>query len=151
MYGHSLIRRSCIRWNIHTSLVCELILSKAFYIYAELYLILGHLCDTNGHFRHPDTPPLPWTEVSPTDWFPYISRLQFETAEFLYRHTKMSQMNINTLLDLWATLLLEYRSFPLLANPSHLYSLIDATPLGDTSWTFFSSSYQGEMPNNSPL
>ena len=76
------------------------------------------------------------------------TKVEFETAEFLYCQTQMSASNINTLLDLWAATLLKHGNTPLFANHSDLYSAIDFTPLGDVPWQNFSLKYGGELPDD---
>lgn len=49
-------------------------------------------------------PPPRRPDIGPQDWAPYDNRLQFETAEFLYKRNQMSGGNIDILLALWAPL-----------------------------------------------
>ena len=43
-----------------------------------------------------------------TDWTPFNNHLGFETAEFLFKHVKMSSAKIDTLCTLWAASLDEF-------------------------------------------
>ena len=108
----------------------------------------GQPCDEEGNFLPPDTPPPPRNTSDPDDWTPYQNWVEFETAEFLYCRTQMSASNINTLLDLWATTLLEHDAVPPFANHSDLYNTIDSMPLGDVPWQHFSLQYNGDIPDD---
>lgn len=58
----------------------------------------------------------------------------------------MSGTDINTLMALWAARADDGISAPY-ENHNHLYSTIDATPLGDAPWHSFSVHYSGETPD----
>ncbi|KAF8488275.1 hypothetical protein F5888DRAFT_1796370 [Russula emetica] len=90
-------------------------------------------CDENGNFLPPNTPPSPRRpHTDPEDWTPYESRLQFETAEFLFTRNQMSAGHIDT------------ASQPL----GCLYDTIDSTPLGDVPWEAFNLKYGDTLPEN---
>ncbi len=111
---------------------------------------VGRPCDQDGKFLDPATPPPPRTQASRHDWTPYADRIQFDTAEFLYQRTQMSQGNVDLLMDLWAASLLRFGGEPPFANVKHMHELIDSTPLGDAPWTTMEASYTGELPANPP-
>jgi hypothetical protein len=56
----------------------------------------------------------------------------------------MSAPNIDTLLDLWASTLLQHDEKPPFTNHTDLYNTIDSTPLGDVQWQNFSLRYNGD-------
>lgn len=92
------------------------------------------------------TPPPPrQTDKGPDDWTPYSSRINFETADFLYRRDQMSGSNINFLLNLWAASLAPHDDTPPFKNHSEMYNTIDSTPLGDVPWESFSLKYNAEL------
>ncbi|KAG2368314.1 hypothetical protein BDR07DRAFT_1448401 [Suillus spraguei] len=88
-----------------------------------------------------------WLMVAlPTDWTPYESQVAFETAEFLFTHNQMSIGQINTLLDLWAAMLIKHEDSSPFASHHNLYDTIDSTPLGDIALESFLVSYKGVKP-----
>ena len=89
---------------------------------------------------------LPVPVRNPTDWTPYESRTEFETADFLFKHNQMSAGDIDALLNIWAATLAPYNDHPPFLNHKDLYSTIDATPLGDVPWESFSLKYNGVLP-----
>lgn len=80
------------------------------------------------------------------DWSPYDSRVEFETADFLFRRNQMPQAQIDTLFDIWAASTGALGGDPPFANHGDLYNTIDATKLGDAPWQSFSAGYTGELP-----
>jgi hypothetical protein len=110
----------------------------------------GVRCDKHGAPLGPGLPP-PSTEThSPDDWFPYGSRVGFETADFLYRRKKMSAGDIDFLCQLWAATLAEYDDSPPYANHKDLYETIDATPIGGVPWQSVTFQYDGPRPDDAP-
>ncbi|OBZ65348.1 hypothetical protein A0H81_14664 [Grifola frondosa] len=97
--------------------------------------INGTPCDDNGNYLPPGTPPTPPTP-STDDCAPYRNRVEFETADLLYRRAKMPAKSINALMELWEATLLKH----------HLYDTIDSTRLGEVKWESFELSYSGELP-----
>ena len=96
-----------------------------------------------------DIPPPPReTNNGPDDWTPYGSRLEFETADFLYRRNQMSGSNINHLFDLWAASLASHDDTPPFNRHTQMYETIDATPLGDVAWESFGLKYNREFPGD---
>src|SRR5271156_4579388 len=118
----------------------------------DLHLFInvpGQPCDEQGNYLLPNAPPpLPQHGPAPDDWTPYRNRVEFETAEFLYCRTQMSASNIDTLLDLWASSLLNHNDTPPFANHSDLYNTIDSTPIGDIPWQNFSLKYNEELSDD---
>ena len=111
--------------------------------------MIGRPCNEDGNFLPPNTPPPPRRpHIDPEDWTPYESRLQFETAEFLFTRDQMSAGHIDTLLDLWAASLLEHGDEPPFSNHTELYHTIDSTPLGDVPWEVFNLKYDRELPED---
>jgi hypothetical protein len=109
----------------------------------------GQIIDEQSNALPPNTlPPPRETDRGPDEWTPYNSRLEFETADFIYRRNQMSGGDIDTLFNLWADTLDIHGDTPPFANHSDLYSTIDSTPLGDIPWQSFSSTYSGEMPED---
>jgi hypothetical protein len=84
------------------------------------------------------------------DWSPFGSRVEFETAEFLYARNQMSAGDIDTLLELWATTLLASDRTPPFNNHRDLYSTIDSARVGDVPWKSFSVRYDGQLPEKPP-
>ncbi|KAH9944801.1 hypothetical protein B0H21DRAFT_862719 [Amylocystis lapponica] len=106
----------------------------------------GRPCDQDGTYLPEGSQPPPRPDPSPDDWSPYDSRIEFETAEFMYKKTQMSNGNINVLLDLWAASLLPHGDTPPFANHDDLHNIIDSTILGDVPWSSFAVSYTGDVP-----
>ncbi|KAG1834931.1 hypothetical protein DFJ58DRAFT_868489 [Suillus subalutaceus] len=109
-------------------------------------MLTGRICDENGNFVDPGTPPPPYTAKSPDDWTPYRNRLEFECADFMYTENQMSAGDINKILYLWGITLTVHRDNPPFADYKDLYDTIDATPLGDVAWESFSLKYNGDKP-----
>ncbi|KIN97816.1 hypothetical protein M404DRAFT_39480, partial [Pisolithus tinctorius Marx 270] len=86
-------------------------------------------------------PPL-HIQGSPDDWAPYHNRLEFELAEFLFKHAEMPANQIDTLLEIWAASLLELGGNPLFANHTDLYRVIDSMSVGAVKWENFKITYK---------
>ncbi|KAK7677154.1 hypothetical protein QCA50_019863 [Cerrena zonata] len=110
----------------------------------------GKPCDSDGTHLPPNVPPPPLSQRANNDWTPYRSRLEFETADFLFKKTQMSAGDIDTLMMLWSSSLLESNHSPPFANTSDLHNVIDATTLGDAPWNSFSVCYNGAIPSQNP-
>ncbi|KAL6303589.1 hypothetical protein BKA93DRAFT_817925 [Sparassis latifolia] len=106
----------------------------------------GRPCDAKGNFLAEGSIPPPRTKAGTDNWTPYNSRLEFETAEFLFKRDQMSQSKINTLMDLWAASLLPYGADPPFADYANMYHTIDATPEGGIPWQSFTAAYTGTLP-----
>ena len=150
-------RPGAILWN-STLLTLKLDISTipslmvSIFTYTQLALaaliitVSGKICDENGEFIPPDTPPTSDPNLTPQDWNPYKNRLQFELADFLYRRNQMSAGDINSILGLWAASLTVHNDEPPFSNAKDLYSTIDSTLLGDVAWQSFSLQYNGIRP-----
>lgn len=68
------------------------------------------------------------------DWSPFVSEVQFELADLLYRRAELSTTNVEDLLELWA------RSLSLSGAPApfrscrEMHAVIDSSILGDIPW-----------------
>lgn len=91
---------------------------------------LGRPCDANGTFLPDDTPPPPRATQANDDWSPFIDGIQYRLAEFLFRQDEMSQMKINTLLELWSESLKKYDASAPYERHSEMYTTIDSITLG---------------------
>ena len=103
-------------------------------------------CDTHGNFLNDDEPPPPPAARDPTDWSPFTSREQFETAEFLFKRAKMSAGNIDELLKIWAAGAAASGGEPPFINHADVYDTIDVIPVGGVPWQNFTVSYNGPQP-----
>lgn len=110
---------------------------------------VGQPCSEDGDFLLPGTPP-PMKENDPTNWFPYDSQLQFETAQFLFTKCQMSASKVDALLDLWASSLYSHGAGPPFTNHRHMLNTIDSTTVGDVRWQCLSIRYTGEIPQINP-
>ena len=62
---------------------------------------IGQSCDEDGDPLDPASPPITERQ-EPNDWTPFSNRIEFETANFLYKRCQMSGSNITILMELWA-------------------------------------------------
>ncbi|EGO23499.1 hypothetical protein SERLADRAFT_449880 [Serpula lacrymans var. lacrymans S7.9] len=113
----------------------------------------GRPCDENGNFLPPGAKPVLPETPSTNDWSPYRDRVEFETAELLYKKVQMSGGDINALVDLWRASFIKNgladEDVPF-ANKDDLYRVIDSTSGSDVPWESFSLSYNGELPEEDP-
>jgi hypothetical protein len=109
-------------------------------------LFAARLCDKYGTFLDDGMTSPQSQPHDPNDWAPYGSCLEFETAQFLFQHAKMSAANIDTLMKLWKTSLAPSGSEPPFDNHKDLYDTIDATQLGGVPWDHFVITYNGQQP-----
>lgn len=105
-------------------------------------------CDKHRQFLNDGEPPLPPAPRDIKDWTPFASRVQFETAEFLFKQAKMSAGNVDKLMKLWAADVATSEGEPPFINHADLYSTIDAIPVGGVLWQTFAISYSGPKPEN---
>ena len=114
-------------------------------------LSTGKVCDKDRNDIPPNSPPPP-PNARPhrdhDDWFPYESRTQFETADFLFGRNQMSEGNTDFLLNLMNALLAAHGKQAPFHNHSHMHDVIDATTLGEVPWDHFTFSYNGPLPDN---
>jgi len=117
---------------------------------------IGQPCDEDGDPLDPVSHPINETR-DPTDWTPFRNRIEFETAEFLYKRCQMSGSNIDILMELWASYsaLRDFEdasSLDLSPFSAHrdMYSTIDAIQIGGVPWQSIALSYDGPIPENPP-
>jgi hypothetical protein len=110
----------------------------------------GMPCDEDGNYLPPNTVPPPFVDPPPDDWFPFSSRIEFETAEFLYKRNQMSGGDIDTLFELWGASLAESGGVPPFSNHKDLYNAIDSAKVGDVQWQNFTVHYDGPLPDVAP-
>lgn len=91
------------------------------------------------------------TTREPNDWTPYKDRIAFETAEFLFKHKKMSMADIDFLCQLWAASLAPHHDSPPFSNHRELHRTRDAS-VGGVPWQSVGFSYDtdGPRPENVP-
>ncbi|KAJ7712748.1 hypothetical protein DFH07DRAFT_872806 [Mycena maculata] len=100
----------------------------------------GRICNRDGNFLLPNSPPPPQEHPPPDDYTPYASREDFELADLLYRRVQMSGSAINELMQNWASRH-ESAGDPPFSDHEDLYNTIDATEIGHVPWESFSVSY----------
>ncbi|EDR13005.1 uncharacterized protein LACBIDRAFT_308379 [Laccaria bicolor S238N-H82] len=110
----------------------------------------GVPCDSEGNPLPPGTPPLPKTAAQPTNWSPFESEIQFQTADFLYCCVEMLAGNIDELLEIWALDKMKSDQLGPFTSYEHMYSSIDAIQLGDAPWKCFTVSYTGDVQPSDP-
>lgn len=99
-------------------------------------LFVGQICDSDGNFLPPGTPPA--IDECSNDWYPFHERSQFELAEFLYSQNQMSAGDIDKLMRL--------SKDPPFTDHRNLYRIIDNIEHGDVKWKTVSISYTGPAP-----
>ena len=111
---------------------------------------VGRPCDADGNYLPPGSPPAPYVDPVEDLWEPFQDRTEFELADFLYRRNQMPADDIDMLLDIWASKDLKHDDCPPFADHDDMYETIDAIPHGDVAWECFSTSYQGDKPEDAP-
>ena len=101
-----------------------------------------------GYDLAPGTPPQDHPGGSQSDWSPFTSQAQFETAEFLFKKVEMSQADTDNLMRLWAATTPDGRT-PF-RNHQDMLTTINAIDLGDIPWQNFSAKYSGTIPPTDP-
>ncbi|OSC97902.1 hypothetical protein PYCCODRAFT_1376275, partial [Trametes coccinea BRFM310] len=110
--------------------------------------LTGRPCDEYGTFLPEGTPPPPRTGTAYGDWSPFRDRIEFELAEFLFKHVQMSEKNISTLMYLWAADIIRHGGQgPPFADHADMYATIDAIAVGDVPWQGLRVSYRGPRPD----
>ncbi|KAF7967364.1 hypothetical protein HWV62_34649 [Athelia sp. TMB] len=108
-------------------------------------------CDSEGRYLPPGSAPPPRRPQSSapndSDWTPFESRLQFDTADFIFTRNQMSARHIDTLLALWAASLAPYDDTPPFDSHKELYSIIDSCSLAHVPWESFTLKYKDTSPN----
>ncbi|EIW77640.1 hypothetical protein CONPUDRAFT_61577 [Coniophora puteana RWD-64-598 SS2] len=112
----------------------------------SLPVSIGRKCGPDGEFVDVDAPPFPLPPRAPDDWAPFRDRIEFETADFLYRRTQAPAEHIDTLMDLWGATLQKYNAHPPFADHKDLYKTIDNIKAGEVPWESFAMSYKGPRP-----
>ena len=107
----------------------------------------GTPCDSDGYDLDPGILPED-NNGSQSDWSPFTSQTQFETADFLFRKAEMSQANTDTLMRLWAATTSD--GCAPFQNHQEMLATIDAITIGDIPWQSFSAKYSGTAPPNNP-
>ncbi|KAF8329950.1 hypothetical protein F5887DRAFT_1064242 [Amanita rubescens] len=105
-------------------------------------LLDGTPCDSLGQDLPPNTPPPVTTQIPSFD--PFLDRADFELAEFFYARNQTPAVQIDALMDIWASKSADQD--PPFVDHKDLYSTIDNIPLGDVAWKAFSVSYCGPVP-----
>ena len=107
-------------------------------------------CDRDGVDLPPGSapPPAENADLFRGDWSPFQDRVEFETAEFLFKRNQMSAKDIDFLMDLFAAKLVPHGEEPPFANHKDMYNVIDHAKLGDIPWQSFSVSYTGPKPDH---
>ncbi|KAJ6517196.1 hypothetical protein C8R47DRAFT_1181632 [Mycena vitilis] len=100
----------------------------------------GRICDSDGNFILPDTPPPPRDRPPAGDFTPYAGREDFVLADLLYRRVQMSAGAIDELMQNWAARP-ESAGDPPFADHQDMYNTIDATEIGHVPWQSFTVAY----------
>lgn len=111
---------------------------------------VGEPCDEHGNKLPEGTPPPPCTTSDPEDWSLYEDKIQFRTADFLFRIDEMSQTNINTLLELWAWQSMKHGHTGPFANYKEIYDMINASSEGDAPWKCMKTTVPDDLPSTAP-
>lgn len=101
----------------------------------------GTPCDSEGNDLETGSAPPPPKPRARDDYSPFMSRAEFELAEFLFVHEEMSAGKIDKLINILGAL---YDDAPPVSGHKELYSIIDSIKQGDVPWDSFSVSYDGE-------
>ena len=122
-----------------------------FYCFTTLpndMLVVGTPCDYEGYDLEHDALPHPRTADVPSDWAPFDSQVQFETADFLFEKAEMSQGDVNILMQLWASTTAD--NVAPFENHQDMLAAIDSIQDGDAPWRSFSAKYSGVHPPENP-
>ncbi|KAI5997114.1 hypothetical protein EDD15DRAFT_2387049 [Pisolithus albus] len=106
--------------------------------------------DACGNDLCAGAPPPSQIMADKNDWYPFTSRVEFETAEFLFTDNQMPQAQVDRLLQLWTASLLPFNGQPPYTDHTDLHKVIDAIPHGDAVWTSFQVQYAGDVPEPAP-
>ncbi|KIM62606.1 hypothetical protein SCLCIDRAFT_24900 [Scleroderma citrinum Foug A] len=69
-------------------------------------------------------------------------------AEFLFTRNQMPQVQVDTLMQLWAASMLPHNGHAPFTDHRDLHQVIDAIPLGDIPWQSVQVQHSGEIPEN---
>ena len=109
-------------------------------------LNLGAPCNSNGNPLDIGSEAPSSENKDTTNWTPFDNRLEFETAEFLFKHSKISTANIDILCTLWAATLDGFDADPPFSSHRDLHSKIDTIPVGGVPWQSATFKYDGPQP-----
>ena len=84
------------------------------------------------------------------DWYPFTSRIEFETAEFLFSENQMPQSHVDRLMQLWTASMLQHNDQAPYADHADLHRVIDAIPHGDAPWKSAQVQFKGNIPASQP-
>ena len=113
--------------------------------------VIGKPCDEKGDFLPPGIPPPARDDPQPNDWTPFRSRIEFKTAEFLFKKEQVSAGCIDELFELWAASNIALGGTSPFKNARDMYKTIDQATLGGVPWESFKLRYQDEVdPEQSP-
>ena len=110
--------------------------------------VAGTPCDRGGYDLKSGTAPPPQAADVPSDWMPFDSQVQFETADFLFKKAEMSQGDIDILMRLWASTTPDHHA-PF-ENHQDMLAAIDSIQDGDAPWHNFTAKYSGIHPPANP-
>lgn len=109
--------------------------------------LAGTPCDGLGQNLPLGAPP-PVTNPVPS-YEPFHDRADFELAEYLYMRNQTPAVQIDVLMDIWATKLVDQA--PPFIDHKDLYKTIDSIKHGDMPWKAFSISYSGAIPEGDDI
>jgi len=136
--GHSHL---CVREN-HTILdgksICSLVQHNL--------IFLATPTNKFGSDLPPGVGPTPRDVPHKDDWYPFTSRIEFETAEFLFTENQMPQGHVDRLMQLWTASMLHHNDRAPYSGHADLHHVIDAIPHGDVPWKSFQVHYSGNLP-----
>ena len=109
-------------------------------------MLPGTPCDHLGRDLPAGAPP-PVADQIPS-YEPFRDRADFELAEFFYMRNQTPAAQIDALMDIWASKLVDQA--PPFIDHKDLYQTIDSIKHGDVAWKSFSVSYCGEDKDDIP-
>jgi Plavaka transposase len=102
----------------------------------------------------PDPPPpseaLHADDQGPSPWDPFNSRVEFGFAHYHFVEVQSSAGRINTALDIWEAIVLQYGGSAPWRNAQDLYETIDMIQHGDAPWKVYNIRYKGPRPAGIP-
>ena len=113
-----------------------------------MLLKTGTPCDKEGWDLEPGALPPSQSVDGPSDWAPFDSQVEFETADFLFKKVEMSQGDIDVLMQLWASTTADHHA-PFKGHEDML-AAIDSIQHGEAPWHSFSAKYSGNCPSVNP-
>ena len=110
--------------------------------------MIGTPCDQEGYDLESGVPPPSRTADTLHNWGPFDSQIQFETADFLFKKTEMSQGDVDILMRLWASTTAD--NCAPFENHHDMLAAIDSIKDGDAPWRSFSAKYSRDPPRTNP-